>query len=70
MQCPRCGNTDSAWFYQGSRGFYCRRCIRFGRIMLEEEQEPVSLNETGDDVSEYVLKYPLTPAREFDSLKK
>lgn len=63
MQCPRCGNTDSAWFYQGSRGFYCRRCIRFGRIMLEEEQEPVSLNETGDDVSEYVLKYPLTPAQ-------
>ena len=63
MQCPRCGNTDSAWFYKGSKGHYCRRCIRFGRIMLEEEQEPVSLNEIADDVSEYVLKYPLTPAQ-------
>lgn len=63
MQCPRCGNTDSAWFYKGSRGCYCRRCIRFGRILLEEQLNPAALSPIPDDISEYVLKYPLTPAQ-------
>lgn len=39
MQCPRCKNTDSNYFYLGSKGYYCRKCIQFKRILLEEELE-------------------------------
>ncbi|MBQ1467797.1 MAG: DEAD/DEAH box helicase family protein [Solobacterium sp.] len=63
MQCPRCLNTDPSYFYHGSKGWYCRRCVSFGRVMLEEELEPVSLEEIRDDGQEYTLKYPLTPAQ-------
>ena len=61
MQCPRCLNTDRSYFYKGSRGWYCRRCISFGRIMLEEETAPVDLKPAAEGSAEYVLKYPLTP---------
>lgn len=60
MKCPRCLNEDSAYFYHGSKGWYCRKCISFGRAMIEEEQEPVSLNENKENSEEYILKYPLT----------
>ena len=63
MQCPRCLNTDQAYFYKGSRGWYCRRCISFGRIMLEEEHEPVSLTPVSVESEEYTLQYPLTKAQ-------
>ena len=61
MQCPRCLNTDDSYFYKGSRGWYCRKCIPFGRVMLEEEEEPVSLMPVSEQSGEYLLKYPLTP---------
>ncbi len=63
MQCPRCLNTDRAYFYKGSRGWYCRRCISFGRIMLEEENDPVSLSSVNEGSGEYTLQYPLTKAQ-------
>ena len=63
MRCPRCGNTDRHWFYKGSRGWYCRRCIHFGRALLQEESEPVSLQEVQAGAEEYMLKYPLTEAQ-------
>lgn len=63
MKCPRCGNTDPAFFYQGSRGWYCRRCIGFGRMMVEDSQKPSSLLKTEEGSEEYLLKYPLTPAQ-------
>lgn len=63
MQCPRCLNTDREYFYRGSRGWYCRRCIPFGRAMLEEEQEPVTLSGIRKGSEEYTLRYPLTEAQ-------
>lgn len=63
MQCPRCLNTDQEYFYRGSRGWYCRRCIPFGRAMLEEEKEPVGLAEIQKGSGEYTLRYPLTEAQ-------
>lgn len=63
MKCPRCLNEDPAWFYHGINGWYCRKCIGFGRVMIEEETEPVSLSEINEGSEEYVLKYPLTPAQ-------
>ena len=63
MQCPRCLNTDETYFYKGSRGWYCRRCISFGRVMLEESREPVSLESAAEGCEEYTLQYPLTEAQ-------
>lgn len=63
MRCPRCLNTDEEYFYKGSRGWYCRRCISFGRAMIEEDEQPVSLAAVSDGSEEYTLQYPLTPAQ-------
>ena len=60
MQCPRCLNTDQSYFYKGSKGWYCRRCIAFSRVLLAEEQEPVALAEVRASAEEYELTYPLT----------
>ncbi len=60
MQCPRCLNTDQSYFYKGSKGWYCRRCIAFSRVLLAEEQEPVALAEVRAFAEEYELTYPLT----------
>ncbi len=69
MQCPRCLNTDPAYFYKGSRGWYCRRCISFGRVMLEEEKEPVVLKKQNKGSEEYTLQYPLTKAQKEIAVK-
>ena len=59
MQCPRCKNEDPSWFYHGSKGWYCRRCIAFKRILVCEEMEIV---ENREEVREFDLHldYPLT----------
>ena len=63
MRCARCLNTDESYFYHGSRGWYCRRCISFGAAMVEEEGEPASLSPVQEGSGEYMLEYPLTKAQ-------
>ena len=60
MQCPRCLNTDETYFYKGSKGWYCRKCIAFGRMMLEEDTAPVELEAVKEGSGEYTMQYPLT----------
>ena len=60
MRCIRCGNTDKSYFYQGKAGMYCRKCIGFGRAMMEEDHEGIQLDQVHEDTSEYCLQYPLT----------
>lgn len=64
MRCPRCLNEDPAWFHRGSRGWYCRRCVTFGRVLLEEEAQPAGLAPVKEDCGEYTLQWPLTPEQE------
>lgn len=59
MECPRCGNRDERYFYKGSRGVYCRKCVRFKRILLEEEIGELSYD-VKLGVEEYTLRYELT----------
>lgn len=59
-KCARCLNDDPSWFYKGSKGWHCRRCISFGRALLEEEQEGIHLKEIAEEASEYTLRYPLS----------
>ena len=59
MECVLCGNKDMSYFYKGHKGYYCRRCIGFSRVLLEEE--PKSLEyEIGEGVDEYRFSYELT----------
>ena len=60
MECNRCGNTDPSYFYNGSKGLYCRKCARFKRILLNEEQEEF-LYDVDPNSSEYELGFELTP---------
>ena len=57
MRCPRCLNEDPAYFYKGVHGYYCRKCISFSRICIEDTLESVSLDLPGNNSEEYVLKY-------------
>lgn len=60
--CPRCGCDDPSWFYHGSKGWYCRRCITFGRALIEEE-DVTALVSVNEGSAEYTLQFPLTPAQ-------
>jgi len=59
MECKRCGNKDPTYFYQGSSGLYCRKCVSFKRILLTEEIESQKY-EIEENVANYNFKYPLT----------
>lgn len=59
MECFRCGNKDPQYFYKGHKGYYCRKCIRYSRVLLEEEPETFSY-EINDEAGEYRFDYPLT----------
>lgn len=60
MLCPRCLNRDPEFFYRGSKGWYCRKCVRFSRMLLEEEHRTEEGAAVKEGAYEYLLKYPLT----------
>ena len=64
MKCPRCGNLQKSYFYKGSHGYYCRKCIGFGRLLLEEDETSLELQAIQEDYSEYTMQYPLTKFQE------
>ena len=59
MKCKRCGNKDPAYFYKGHKGYYCRKCIRFSQILLEEEIFPLDY-EIAEGAEEFGFDYRLT----------
>ena len=59
MQCPRCKNEDPSWFYKGSKGWYCRRCIAFKRILVCEQIQGTGDQEEPREFGLH-LDYPLT----------
>lgn len=67
-KCVRCGNRDPAYFYRGHKGIYCRKCIGFSRILLEEEMESPEY-EVGRDIEGYRFDYELTPHQKLASRK-
>lgn len=58
MRCPRCNNTDPDYFYLGAKGYYCRKCIGFKRILLKEKTYPREYEISAN--YRYRLDYPLT----------
>ena len=68
LKCPRCNNVDPSYFYKGSKGIYCRKCIRFKRILLEEERKPLDY-EVSNKAFNNELEYPLTKFQQYASNK-
>lgn len=65
--CPRCLNSDPAYFYKGQRGVYCRKCVSFKRILLLDDIAPneYEVNSSG----EFHFDYELTPYQKEASVK-
>ena len=63
MKCVRCGNDDPRYFHEGSKGTYCRKCVRFKRILLDEEISPKAY-EVGYGAEEYRFSFALTKDQE------
>lgn len=59
MQCPRCLNEDDRYFYKGSKGYYCRKCIAYGRILFDAH-EPEYYYEEKNLNAEIHLPFELT----------
>ena len=38
MKCHRCNNEDNTLFFNGSKGIYCRACVSFKRILIEQDK--------------------------------
>lgn len=36
MKCPRCKNESKLYFYEDAKGIYCRKCIRFGKVYVNQ----------------------------------
>ena len=59
MECKRCGNQDISYFYLGSKGYYCRKCISFKRVLIEEDLKPLDYLTNVENV-DYEFSYELT----------
>ena len=60
MQCPRCLERNENYFFTGSKGIYCRKCIQFKRFLMEQEIKEEGKTYLGVD-AEYRLSFQLTP---------
>lgn len=62
MKCIRCGNEEQRYFYNDHGTWYCRKCIAFGRVNIDEDI-PIKTYRRKKHNCHYTLKYPLTPAQ-------
>lgn len=60
MKCYRCKNEDIKYFGFDKGTYYCRKCISFSRMDLDEPVKPCSLKRRKIKVKAY-LEYELTP---------
>lgn len=59
MKCPRCQTRDPRYFAKIQGRYYCRRCIQFGRIFVDEPLKS-SGYEKNDKHVYYALEYELS----------
>ena len=59
MKCKRCNNEDKNKFYEWKGTWYCRNCIRFGKVELNQELVTPKLS-TNKIATTYHLDYELT----------
>ena len=61
--CPRCKNEDVHYFYHGSKGWYCRKCVSFRRVVVDDVITS-PLSELASINGEYQLDFSLTDEQE------
>lgn len=59
MECLRCSNKDPTFFYKGHKGYYCRKCIAFSRLLIEDDLEAINYD-VDTSAKEYEFDYQLT----------
>ncbi len=62
-KCPRCGNTNQELFYSGSKGVYCRACIKFSRYLIFDVRHEEWIDYPDDLDDSYSLTFDLTAAQ-------
>ncbi len=60
MECLRCGNTDSKYFFLDRDVYYCRKCILFGRFDVGEKVKKKKYKKKKHNCR-FHLDYALTP---------
>ena len=68
MECPRCKNTDNTYFFKIGKNVYCRKCIMFSRVNINDEIKITKL-EYPQLNTEYTLEFELSKRQKEISLK-
>ena len=63
MKCPRCQNIDPKYFSNLNGRYYCRKCIQFGRVYVDEEIDYPPVNKIDHEI-DYHLKFKLVPSQQ------
>jgi len=68
MKCPRCNNEINDYFYLGSKGYYCRKCISFKRRLITDSLKN-NVYEITSGSEELFLNYELSEKQKIISEK-
>ncbi|MEG0593101.1 MAG: helicase-related protein [Coprobacillus sp.] len=66
MECPRCHNQNVDYFYKLRDQYYCRQCIRFHRVYVDEKRKTCTRYYPPQDIS-YSLDFNLSSAQQIIS---
>lgn len=59
MECPRCHNQNVKRFYKINNRYYCRKCITFSRVFLDENKKAPMIKYKHDNI-QYHLDFQLS----------
>jgi len=59
VKCPRCLNEDDKYFYLGHKGYYCRKCVSFSRVLIDEDIKAADYDVCLDS-GDFEFSYELT----------
>lgn len=63
MQCPRCHNSDAKKIFYVNGQYYCRQCISFQRVFIDEKRQTRRKEYPKED-SHYHLDFELSKAQQ------
>lgn len=63
MECPRCHNQNVDYFYSVNNHYYCRKCIAFHQVYINQERKTLTRVYPLQKIS-YYLDFELSPAQQ------
>lgn len=67
MECPRCHNQDITYFSQINGKYYCRKCIVFSQVYIQDSRLTRHLHQFNNRYVHYTLDFPLTYSQQMIS---